>query len=561
MSVPTVTIRSNQTTMPVEYELLALEVCSSVNRVPWAMLSLLDGDSASQSFAISDGAFFEPGKEIEISVRYEGEPGSSASIFKGVVVRHALEAGAQGCLLNLEMKDASLKMTRARKSCVYYQQSDSQIMQTLIGQSGLSVAKLDATDVSHAEITQYYCSDWDFLLARAQANGMLVASHQGSITLAKIDLAGAPRQKLEFGISEILDFDMEVDARHQYAEIESIAWDLESQKLTQASKAQDFNLAQGNLNPANVAKLLGGERQTLSEGVPQAPKVVQAWADAAMASSRLGMLRGRIGLPGMGQIQCLDLIEVAGVGKRFNGRTLVTGVRHRVDTHGWRTDVQFGLAPLPANPRGDVMDLPAGGQLPGVNGLQIGVVSNYDDPDKLARVQVTLPMLGAQKNAVWARLASPDAGNGRGMVFRPEPGDEVVVGFFNDDPRQAVILGGMFSSSQPQPEALGAAGQNNRSKGLVTRSGILLGLDDEKAQVLIQTPGNNKIVIDDEAKSIQLADQHGNSISMSADGIEIKSAKDLKFSASGAGDFKFDGKLDVASGGNVVLKGSAVDIQ
>jgi len=38
-------------------------------------------------------------------------------------------------------------------------------------------------------------------------------------------------------------------------------------------------------------------------------------------------------------------------------------------------------------------------------------------------------------------MARRDAGKQRGQVFWPEPGGEVVVGFINGDPRQAIILG------------------------------------------------------------------------------------------------------------------------
>ena len=56
------------------------------------------------------------------------------------------------------------------------------------------------------------------------------------------------------------------------------------------------------------------------------------------------MLRGRIGVAGFSDVRLMNVMEVAGVGRRFNGRTLVTGIRHRLDEDGWRTDVQFGLS-------------------------------------------------------------------------------------------------------------------------------------------------------------------------------------------------------------------------
>jgi hypothetical protein len=68
----TTTITSDGETMPTSYNLLSVDISSEYNRVPSAELLLLDGDLASQAFPISDSAFFEPGKEISINLRYEG---------------------------------------------------------------------------------------------------------------------------------------------------------------------------------------------------------------------------------------------------------------------------------------------------------------------------------------------------------------------------------------------------------------------------------------------------------------------------------------------------------
>lgn len=546
MSAVTATITSAGAVMDPAWELLSIDVYKDVNRIPYAQIMLIDGDAARQKFIISDEAFFEPGKLVDITLRYEGDPAGEVSVFKGLVVRHAVEAGEQGMLLAVELRDAAMKMTRVRNSAVYNEKADSQIIEDLIAKHGLTKGEVAATQPAHKEIVQYACSDWDFMLSRADAYGMLVLADSGEISMAEIDLSGSPKHSFEFGISEIYNFEIEVDANNQYAAVQTIAWDLANQKLTQASKAADFALVQGNVNAASLARETGGDLQTLSAAVPQDPKELQARADAALSKSRMSMIRGRLSVPGVGDLQCLDLIEVAGVGKRFNGATIVTGIRHRVDLNGWQTDLQFGLSFDAFSARTDIMERPAGGQLPGVNGLQIGVVTNYDDPDKLSRVKVMLPGLGEQNGEVWARLASPDAGKDRGYVFRPEPGDEVIVGFFNDDPRQAVILGAMFSQVNTQPADLGGDGDKNSTKGIITRSGLTLGfVDADKPMVFIETPGKNKIVFDDDMKAVQISDQHGNSITMNEDGIEIKSAKDLKMEASG----------------NVEIKGSKVDVK
>lgn len=548
MSVVTATISGSSGPMDPSWEVLSIDVHKEVNRIPWAQIALLDGDAAKKKFVISDNAFFEPGQEITIKLRYEGSKVPEATVFSGLVVRHAVEASEHGMLLTVELKDKAMLMTRMRESAVYNQKTDSEIIDSLIGKyaaSKLTKGELATTSPAHAEIVQYYCSDWDFMLARADANGMLVACENGAVSLAAIKFSGGVNHSFEFGISEIMNFEIEVDANQQFAEVQTIAWDVATKKLTQASKAVDFTLRQGNVSASKVAKLTGGALQTLIDPTPQLPAVGKAWANGSLIKSRMAMLRGRLSVPGAGEIHCLDLMEVTGVGKRFNGITMVTGVRHRVDLNGWQTEVQFGLPDVAASGRADIQDRPAAGQLPGVNGLQIGVVSDVVDPDGQYRIQVILPGINEETGAIWARQALPDAGAGRGYYFRPEPGDEVIVGFFNDDPRQAVILGAMYGpANEPSPD-MDAANADNLIKGIMTKKGLTLAfVDDDKPMFFIETPAHNKIIFDDSGEVVQLSDMHGNAITMNKDGIEIKSAKKLTLSASG--DVEISGtKVDV----------------
>lgn len=544
--VVTPTILSAGKAMDKSFEFVSIDIVKDLDRVPYAILVLLDGSVSEQKFAISDQEFFEPGKEIEIKLRYEDAPNEEATVFKGLVVKHGVEAGAQGTLLSVEMKDAAIKMTRARKSKVFTDKTDADILKELVTANSLKAGSFPATKPQHKKIVQYYCTDWDFMLSRAEACGMLVMADDGTISLHKIEVTGTPTHSFKFGIDEIHNLEIEVDANHQYAEIESIAWDAKEQKLTPAKKASAFNVSQGNITAGKVAKTLGGDSQTLSSPVLLEPEALQAWADGSMAKSRMSLIRGRISVPGSGQIKRMDVMEIVSVGKRFNGKTLVTGVHHRVDLHGWRTDVQFGLAAERFAGQKNIVDAPAAGLLPAVNGLQVGTVMQLEDPDKTMRVAVQLPGLGAQPDTIWARMAWPYAGKEHGYVFLPEIGDEVVVGFFNDDPTQLVILGAMYSAKNTPPKAAGQINDKNISKAIVSSKGTTIGfIDDEKSSVFIETPAKNKIIFDDDGQMIQLSDQHGNTITMSKDGIEIKSAKDFKVDASG----------------NVEIKGAKVDVK
>lgn len=547
MSVVTATLLSENKEIDAIYELLSIDIRREVNRIPSASLVLLDGDAAKQKLDMSNARYFEPGKQIEIRLRYEAKT-QDATVFKGLVVRHGFEANAQGSLLRIELKDAAVKLTQTRKSAIFVNKDDSEVITKLVKDRGLELGSIEATPIRHAQIVQYYCTDWDFIVSRTESLGLFTTVEDGEVSVREFNVSAQPKDshKFNYGISEIYDLEFELDANNQYSKVQSSSWDLKERKLTLETDAKAFALKQGNLNGEKLAAAVGFDTCHLSHPVPLAPKEQQAWADGRLIRSRLSMICGRLAVPGFADIKLFDDIEIDGIGKRFNGMTLVTGICHRVDVNGWRTDIQFGLSARPFARQEAIQDAPAAGLLPGISGLHIGVVDKFEvDPDKQFRVKVILPGIDEKTGSVWARLAAPDAGNNRGWFFRPETGDEVVVGFFNNDPRQPVILGAMFSPKNTPPENFPEITPDNKTKAIVSKTGSVIGFkDDQKGSIFIETAEGARVLLDDVAKSMELSDQHGNQIKMDKGGITLKTAKDLKLEASG----------------NVEIKGAKVNV-
>lgn len=535
--VVTATILSNGVEMDPQYSWISIDIHKEVNRIPRARIILFDGDPARREFPLTDSDFFVPGSSIEIKLRYEGE--DDITVSKGVVIRQRVRAGSGGTTLTVDLRDAAVSLTTIRKSQVFRDMTDSEIIESLIKDGGLKADSIDETTATHGEMVRYYCTNWDFILSRAEANGLWVLVDDGNISAQGPDLSGSVVHSFEFGLDTIYGFDMAADIRGQYNSLSGGAWDIENQSMG-FKDAADFPLAQGNLDPGELSVIVGGESNEMTSPVSLSPEEVQAWGDAGLKKSRLSLLRGHVTVQGNGAINVGEIIELAGVSERFNGKTLVTGVRHQVGVDGWRSSVQFGLSGRWFSQEAEIVDTPAAGLLPAVNGLQIGVVEAFeDDPDKLHRVKVLIPGLGKDDGVIWARLASPEAGNARGYFFRPEAGDEVVLGFLNDDPRQAVILGGLYSEKNAPPME---PADENPEKGIVTKSELKVIFNDEEKSVRISTPSGNEIALEDD-KGISLIDKNGNKLIMDAAGITIKSGKDI-----------------VIDGSNVTIKGSKVDV-
>ena len=122
----------------------------------------------------------------------------------------------------------------------------------------------------------------------------------------------------------------------------------------------------------------------------------------------------------------------------------------------------------------------------GLGGRWYGVfpalVSDVKDPDGMGRVKVKLPWLSPDDESNWARIASPMAGNDRGLFLLPEVDDEVLVCFEQGDVRVPYILGGLWNGKDAPPETMDGAG-NNYLKVLRSRNGVKVTLDAKEIEV------------------------------------------------------------------------------
>jgi len=547
-----VTVKAGGHALQETVQLLSLHIRRAVNTIPWARIVIEDGNMASQTFDVADSETLKPGTEVDIALGY-GD--TEETVFKGVVVRFGIKIGAEkASQLVLECRDKAAAMTLGRRHRVFIDKTDSDIAASLVGEYGLS-ADVAATTVTHKELVQHDCSDWDFMLARAEANGCVVVVTDGKVSIKPPQTDAAPALKVSYG-TDLMAFDADIDARTQVASVKTLAWDPKTQQaLTANASPQSLGL-QGDLNGATLAQVLPKAECTLRTSAAQEPAVLTQWAKAQQVKAELARVRGRVKFQGSALAQAGGLLEVAGVGTRFNGKVYAGAVQHDVDDGNWTTEVEFGLAPEWRVTRTDVVAPHAGALVPGVQGLQVAVVTKLDaDPANAHRIQVRTPALEAAANLVWARLLMPYASNAFGAFFVPEIGDEVLVGHLADDPAHPVVLGSMYSAKHAPPTPLDA---DNKIKTLVTRCKHKLEFDDDKKIVTLTTPAGNQLVLDDEAKKITLKDQTGNEIVMSEAGIKLDSPKDIVITAKGkvtvsaVDAITLDAKADVkASGLNV----------
>ncbi|MGZ6532628.1 MAG: type VI secretion system tip protein VgrG [Bacteroidia bacterium] len=555
-----------------KYGVSAIMVNKTVNKIPFAQLVIIDGDVSKQDFPASSSEVFVPGKKVTIKMGYDS---LDKKVFEGIIIKHSIQMQGNSMFLTVELRDEAVKLTVGRKNKFFENKLDSAIMEEVLG--GFAGTVMPTTTLQE-EMVQYFCTDWDFVLSRADVNGMLVFVEDGKVNVKKPLLSVPPKISVVFG-ANVYEFEAEMDARDEYASIEASSWnDATRQVVKKKSTPPNLGVEEGNPTGKKLSDVIGLSQFALQHSGQVKDTELEAWASAKLLRSRMAKIKGRAKIDGYTDIKPGDMLGIDQFSKRFNGIAFVSAVTHQLSGDlSFTTDIQFGYSQEWFSKKyNDIVESPASGLLPSVFGLQVGIVKKIvGDPQNDYRVKVNLPMVAAGTEGVWARLATLDAGNKRGTFFYPEVDDEVILGFMNDDPREPVILGMLHSknsSGKPPIEPT----QNNFVKGIYTKGEIKLVFDDEKKSVTIETPGGNKVLITDkdEAK-ITISDSNQNKIEMTKDGINITSGKDLNLKATG--DIKIEGVnittsanaqykaegnsgVELSSSANAVIKGAVVQI-
>jgi Rhs element Vgr protein len=382
---------------------------------------------------------------------------------------------------------------------------------------------------------------------------MFCFTDDNKVSISKPEFSGNAALTVQFGAT-VLDLDAEIDARFQYKSITGSTWNHTTQELSDSAEAEEAQLPEaGNLDKDTLAGVIDEDKFTLVNSARMEDPEIQDWVNAMMMKHQLARIRGRVRTDGTPAVRPGQLIQLNGAGERFEGKLYVTGVRHEIENGSWQTIFQFGINPEWFAETYPVQQPLAGALLPAVEGLQIGVVTQLEsDPDGEDRIMVRIPVIDKSDDGTWCRVCTLDAGKERGSFFRPEIGDEVVVGFVNNDPRHGMVLGMCNSSDKPAPVT---ASDDNHEKGFQTRSKMKMIFNDDKKSFSLETPGGNKFIISEDEKKIYFEDQNGNKITMNEDGIKIESIKDIILKATA--DIKAEGvNMNIKGSGQAKVEGS-----
>ncbi len=178
---------------------------------------------------------------------------------------------------------------------------------------------------------------------------------------------------------------------------------------------------------------------------------------------------------------------------------------------------------------------------PVAGAMELAKVIDVNDLEKLGRIRVQFMWPIAKFNSAaarsgWLRVSTPYSGDGKGQLFTPEVGSQVLVGYEQQQAELPVVLGNLFHDKNPQDATYTRT--NNHLKGLQTKGGNKLVLDDtEKAQTILLSNSNNR------GTAIKLSFEGDGSITIESEGLVTVKSPEIVLEAGKQGSITLHGKM------------------
>lgn len=520
-----------------------------INKIPFAKFTFICNENdfsegSNSPLQILNRERSASPRTIEVKISSQNE---MKTLFKGVIRSLDIQHQSTGVVAKIECKDIAHLLLQTTNEAQNDTETFVDKLQNYTSNLNLS-SNLTGQTWRHEIITHNRTTNpWDYLIGFLDSVGMPIALRNADFN--GIDIIHGEKEiryTAENGIN-IFSYNGRIDPEVRRSSVTIQHWDMDNQEVSEITAEQEAeeNPHMIRLSSTNLSE---GTLQRIAQAIIEKSKIASAYGTV----STFGNLEAKIG----------DYLSLNQINPEIDGHELlITTEDHIIESGGWKTEFTFGFEnenSFTQNTTSGINNVQAEiGQSNSVNGMMIGVVKQIEnDPNGNFRIKVRIPVLSENGEGVWARLATLSASKDMGSFFIPDIGDEVIIGCIGNNPDTPVVLGSLYSSAKPAPISVD---EDNFIKGFVTRSGNKIIFDDDKKSIELFTPSGNTITISDDLKGITLKDANSNKIVMNEQGISIESSKDLNLKASG--NIKIEGtQIDGNASGIMNLKGSIINI-
>lgn len=550
--------------------------------------SLLESSSAvlhigDPIFEVLDGDKFAIGKSLEIGFMVES---SSVTVFKGEIVAIGAEQRLNRrheCVV--EAMDKSHRLSAEATPKTYLDQTWTDIVKKIAGVHSLTPDVGSFTE-KHEYVLQTV-NDRLFLSRIADAVGAEWYVDDSKL-IFKERVKGSAATTLSWN-DNLLRLEVRASVTDMVTKVTVRGFDRETQKeingaSTPAGAAVDLG------SSAKIATDTFTKGKTFGKNIELIPGAIMTSAEATTAAGAIAtdaqaaVLRVTGEAQGTPSIKVGSWLTIEGCGAKLNGDYYITECEHLFgEAQPYRTrfkltndHLALRVPPTAAGSMGAAAGF-------GYAGLVLGQVTNIkDEKASKQRVKVKFPTMPTLESA-WARVVVLGGGAKTGIDFRPEVGDEVLVGFEHGDLRLPYVIGGLTSKTADEVSPAVVDGKV-ALRSLTSRKGHRIEIsdnDDDKKQYvsittadkktsavfsqdsitittkgpsgLTLTDGKAKIILKDGAVTIE-----GDSVSIKGKSAAVK-LEGMTVEAKGSSGVTLDGgaKLE-AKGAQVSINGSAM---
>jgi len=484
---------------------------------------------------------------------------SPATLIDGEVTSIEAEYDSLGTRAVVRGYDRSHRLAAGRRTQTFQNVKYSDIAQQIAGDAGLS-ADVDDSGGTLEHVLQANQSDLDFLYSiakrigfdcRVEGEKLLFKKPQASSTAPDAgEFAGEDPTQLVWN-DTLLEFRARMSAVGQVKTVKVRGWDVQKKEAVIGEASVEATNADISMSNADLADKVHGDTLVVVDH----PVEAQDAADqlAAARAEQVGSAAFEATAVAMGSpaLKAGVAVHISGVDEALEGKWVISGSRHEFGNGPYRTSLEFT-----GRQDRSLSGAITGGAAPGshIPGVVIGVVTDNADPDANGRVRVKFPWLADDAESWWARIVMPGAGNGYGMIWMPQVGDEVLVAFEHGDVSRPLVLGGLWNGQDAIPF------ENDRHLdqgsvtfcGFVSRTGHQLNFWESADDISIQllTKGGSMELVLDEMNG---------ELRVTADGkISFEATGDIELKTDGAFKVKAKTGLSLEADGQVKVKGATV---
>lgn len=306
-------------------------------------ITINNWDAEQRKFKYSDETLFDPGTKLELWMGYYGAEHQRRMLTGEITsLRPTFPAGGQPKLavsgLNILHRFRSEQISFA-----YENMKDSQIAKQIGGRLGKTVetdTNAAASEDQYEYLLQENQYDIIFLLNRAQRIGYDLFVTEDDDSKLKFVPTGnlrRPTYKLTYGRS-LIQFQPNLTTANQVNSVTVRGWDaVNKKKIEHTATRQDLGTpepAEGLDNAFKQKKEIIADRPISTEAE------AKTLAEETLRRIAKDMIKASGSTVGLPDLRAGGVVEIDGVGDRFQGRYFVTGTTHAIGDGGYTTQFE-----------------------------------------------------------------------------------------------------------------------------------------------------------------------------------------------------------------------------